>query len=760
MVKRPRALFVIAAVAAAAAALLAVVAFVTLRLTSPAANPTTSATDSNDSHEGGRSGSGDPSAPIVTGAAGHVRNADGAPIADATVCASATSCTTTSADGAYRLEGLPSDIALAFVASASGRRPSAAVKVKLTAGEQRDDVDLVVDGTGAPTRGRVRDALGGVIAGASVMFSLGENKGTVGATTDARGEFTAWVGTGYLSVTATSPGYAAATAYGSAPDRFFELSLVPGAGVAGRAIDRKTGAGVAGAKIDAVALDGGKRGTVTSGEDGTFRIDGLAPGRYHFEGLAPQLSGYSRTPVLLSVGENVSDVVVELEASPSVTGRVLEAKTRAPCTSGEVTLRDKRNDEYAHAPIDSDGSVKMIAVLPGTYDVEVACEGRASPKKIPPVIVRDRPIDGLEWEVARGTYVSGVVVDTDGKPVANAEVTASPESYEEGGSADATTDSRGRFELKGLGPTKYSLLASARGTTSARLEIELGHRDVDDVKLTMGRGAAIAGKVTDVEGNPIAGVTVQLSGGESRRADTSADGSFSAAGLVVGTYRLGVKSDDSPRRSNRIGTSSYRGGKATGDLYVTVMDGETKRASLVLEKRSEVIEGTVVDAKGAPLSDFFVEASRLDNVRASASRYDGIASGAVTDPMGRFRIEKLGAGDYSVRAFRPGGAEGVIARASAGSRVTVKIVSGSISGIVTARGTRQERFHVTVSGPSHRSETLFHTNGVFTMRDLPPGEYEVGVKSSEGTASTKVTVTEDGTASVKLSLERDVEATD
>lgn len=757
MVKRPRALFVIAA--ALAAALLSLIAFVTLRLASPSPASSASGSSSSDSQASSGSSTSDPSSTIRTGVAGHVRNSEGAPIGDAMVCASATSCTTTSADGAYQLDGLPSDLALAFVASASGRAPSMPVKVNLTAGERREGVDLVLDASGAPTRGRVRDALGGVVAGASVVFSLGDGKGVVGATTDGRGEFTAWVGTGYLSVTATSPGYATAAAYGHAPDRFFELSLVPGAGIAGRAIDRKTNAGVASAKIDAVALDGGKRQTVTSGEDGAFHIEGLTPGRYHLEGLAPQLSGYSRTPVLLSVGENVSDVIVELELSPSVTGRVLEANTRAPCPGGEVTLRDKRSDEYAHAPIESDGSVKMIAVLPGTYDVEVSCEGHATPKKLPPVIVRDRPIEGVEWEVDRGTYVSGLVVDVDGKPVANATVTAMPESYEEGGGGEATTDARGHFVLKGLGPTKYTLSATASGTKEGRAEIELGRRDRDDVRIALGRGASIAGKVTDVDGAPIAGATVQLSGQEARRVDTSADGSFSASGLAPGSYRLGVRSDDSPRRSGRIGSASYRG-KSSGDLVVTVKEGETSRASLVLERRSEVIEGVVVDAKGAPLSDFFVEAARLDNPRASASRYDGIASGAVTDPMGRFRIEKLGAGEYSVRAFRPGGAEGIIARTATGSRVTVKIVSGSLSGIVTARGVRQERFHVSVNGPSHRSETLFHTNGAFTMRDLTPGEYEVSVKSSDGTASTKVTVAEDGVASVKLSLEREVEATD
>ncbi|MBS2014850.1 MAG: carboxypeptidase regulatory-like domain-containing protein [Deltaproteobacteria bacterium] len=704
-----------------------------------------------------------------TNLSGHVRDTSGAAIAGATVCAAVTtpdprrpsggtSCTQSGDDGAFAFDDLPASTSLALVASSPGRQPSAPARVRLVAGERRGDVDLVVFGEGAPTRGRVRDALGGVVAGASVMLSL-EDARVVSATTDARGEFNAWVGAGFVTVTVTSPGYATATARGNAPDRFFELALVPGASISGRAVERTTGNAVAGAKIDAVALDGGRRQIATTGDDGAFRIEGLTPGRYHLEGLAPQLSGYARTPVLLAVGESATDVVVELEPSPSVAGRVVEEVTRAACPAGQVMLRDKRTEEYAHAAIEPDGTVKLVAVLPGTYEVEVSCEGHASKKKLPVVVVRDRPLEGLEWEVERGTHVTGLVVDSEGKPIGGAKVDAVPEVYEEGGTGEAITDARGRFEIRGLGATKYTFAATARGSAPARAVVELGRRDRDDVRLTLGRGATIAGKVVDVDGAPVVGATVQVSGRGSQRVDTSADGSFTFSGLGAGTYRVGVRADDSPRRGMRV--VSY-GGRASGDLQVTAKEGETARAQLVLERRSDTLEGVVVDAKGAPLADFFVEATRIEGVRASATRYDGIASGAVTDPTGRFRIEKLGAGDYTVRAFRPGGAEGVVAKVTSNAKnVTVKISTGSITGIVTARGVRQERFQISIQGGSvHRSETLFHTNGAFTLRDLPPGDYEVSAQSAEGSASTKVTVAEDRATTVSLSLERAVEATD
>lgn len=753
----PRVLLVVLALAVIAAAV-----FVTVRLAYPPPATPVSATESSEGKSGdGSSSSSDPSQAVHAGAAGHVRDAAGAGVGGAIVCASQTVCVTAGDDGAYAFDDLPSDTALFVVASASGRHPSEPVRVKLGVGEHRAGVDLVLAGSGVATRGRVKDALGGVIAGASVVFTLGENRGAIVATSDTRGEFSAFVGTGYLSVIATSPGYASAAAYGQAPDRFFELSLVPGAVILGRAIDRANGTGVAAAKVDAVALDGGRRRTVTSADDGSFRIDGLSPGRYHLEGLAPQLSGYSKTPVLLSVGETASDVVVELEHSPSVSGRVVESKTRAPCPGGEVTLRDKRNDEFAHAPIESDGTVKMIAVLPGNYDVEVQCTDHASGrKKLAPVIVRDRAIEGLEWEVERGTQLSGVVVDADGKPVANAEVEANPESYEDGGSGEARTDARGKFVIKGLGAAKYNLIAKATGATPATQPIELGHRDEENVRLTLGRGASVAGRVTDVGGEPVAGATVHLSGPMSLRLDTGPDGTFTTSSLTPGEYRVGVSVDDAPRRSLRRGYTSHHG-KSSTDHHVTVKEGETARTALVIERRADAIEGVVVDGKGVPLSDYFVEAQRIESVRASASKFDSMASGAVTDSMGRFKIEKLGAGEYTLRAFRPGGAMGVIAKTTAGAKaVTVKVVSGAVTGVVTARGARSERFHVTLNGPAHRGETMFYTNGVFTMKELPPGDYEVNVRSSEGTATTKVTVKEDATASVKLSLEREVEATD
>jgi protocatechuate 3,4-dioxygenase beta subunit len=357
-----------------------------------------------------------------------------------------------------------------------------------------------------------------------------------------------------------------------------------------------------------------------------------------------------------------------------------------------------------------------------------------------------------------------VVVDADGAPVANARVSAEPEPYDAASPRSATTDARGAFVVRGLGAAKYSLVASAESRTNAKVEIDIAHRDHDGLRLALGRGARIKGRVTDVGGAPISGVTVHVSGPSPEVVETSADGTFEATGLEAGEYRLGVRSDDAPRRSRRQGFRS-RNGKSEEDKWVRVAAGATAVTTLVLERRADALEGVVVDARGAPLSDHFVEAQRVGRPGvdggASASRYDSIASGAITDSLGRFRIDRLGAGEYHVRAFRPGGAEGIVARVSAGTKdVTVKVVSGAISGTVRApRGVRPDRFHVSVAGVTHRWESIFHANGAFVLRELPPGNYDVTVTSAEGTATEKVTVAEDRTAMVTLSLEH-VDATD
>ncbi len=703
---------------------------------------------------------------------GRVLELSGAPIADATVCAmfekvkaEATRppmCATTNASGAWELLAVEAGRAMKLGATAQGHRPQTWVgkdgssTLRLVAEERKDNVDLILTPGGVAVRGRVKDALGGVVPGAVIAVTPSEGGATIPTTTDSKGEFVAWVAPGMVRVHATAPGYTETSASGHAPEHRFELSLLPGSAIVGRAIERLTSAPVANAQVEAIATDQPGRKSARTNEDGSFRIEGLAPGKYRLEGLAPGLSGYARVTVLVGVADTSHETIVELERSPPVNGRVVESDTHAPCTGGEVTLHDKRVGEYAQGIIEADGAVHFTAVLPGTYSVDVSCDDHARKPKYPTVTVGQKAIEELVWEVDRGSDARGFVVDASGKAVANASVRADSEnSY---GNATAQTDAQGAFTLHGLPAGKYNVVASqesAGAEASQSVEVD-GKRATSDVRLELGKGGKISGTIFDQDNRPLASVAVTLTGATYSRVETREDGSFVATGLSPGNYRMTLSSG--PTRLRVIGDKPEDTREAI-QLSLPAA-GEVKKA-LVVERRAGFIEGTVVDARGEGMPDFFVDATRTDRPQKGVRRGTTVTNGVndsrvITDARGHFRIESLANGEYTIRAYRQSGAQNSITLVTTGT-TNAKVqmsVPGAITGTAKVeRGALPERFNARISGMGvHRSEPFFHTSGAFALSDLPPGTYEVEIDAPEGTGTGSVTVALGEIATLEIKL--------
>ena len=292
-----------------------------------------------------------------------------------------------------------------------------------------------------------------------------------------------------------------------------------------------------------------------------------------------------------------------------------------------------------------------------------------------------------------------------------------------------------------------------------------------DAKVTSPRGtASIKGRVTTADsGIPLRRALVHLSGSgrPARAAYTDDDGRYVFTQLPAGTYTISV--NPGPQRAG-YESAMYGGsfnaavGGATA-LYVVVgrgaqielTAGQQLESVDVALPRAAVIAGRVTDASGEPAARVQVQALLI-----RPGNEPSAAGNASTNDLGEFRMFNLRPGDYIVSAsppynpssveiegdavgFAPSYAPGVPSIADAarirlerGIQATadmrlietrVYTLSGSV---MTAAGDLARGGQVTlVRGDSVSSSfsAMFSTSltqtGTFTIRNVPPGSYEL-----------------------------------
>lgn len=736
--------------------------------------------------------------------AGQVNGPSGAPIAGALVCASVAStmmsppqgeptCATTAQDGQYRLSPLRPARWTLF-ASAQGHRPRPYVSpgadraraLDLVPGEARTGVDFTLPAGGTEVRGQVQDIGGGGIAGALVSFlSPSFSGGLIGeagaARTDAQGSYVAWLDEGPYVARAQADGYAEGWQDGRAPGAPIEIILMPGSVLVGRVVEAGTGEPVAGATVKpgaSLTMGGsGFRGPVSSDDEGRFRLDRLAPGRYKPIAQAPGGHGEARESVLLGLGQTSSEVVIELHPARNVAGRVLMAPGQEPCPEGSVGLLDPARSSSSDAPIAADGWVRFEGMLPGSYQAFVMCMDRGMQVNPAPVVVGDADREDLVWTVQTGLTLRGQVVDRERRPV-RASVFANPidAAMPRPGSM-ASSEEDGRFVLRGLLPGKHQVMVDAPDHVRPEpVEVEILDEHTPELTLVVDGGSAIEGTITDQRRRPVAGADIMAMGGGPRgfgMTRSLADGSFVLKGLEPGDYRLqamkaGVPlmapgQAGTPPTDIQVGMKDAVAAPGPLDPYgpsgvlVNVKAGAIARVQLVVENQDGEIHGRVVDESGVPVTDAFIHPQResesaasppgvgMPAMMASASGPGGLSSSpALTDPEGEFTVRNLSQGTYTLYAQRNGGGEAVAEHVGVGQTVTLTLRrTGTIAGTLTVRGgapPAQFMLRASKEGIPVREESFLQTGGAWTLGDLPEGKYQIDAMATAGMVSAEVSL--------------------
>lgn len=326
---------------------------------------------------------------------------------------------------------------------------------------------------------------------------------------------------------------------------------------------------------------GGRRNTV-AGDDGRYLLEDVAPG--------PYLVRVERAPlrvVIPDVPEH--ELNLELPAG-AIAGFVRDAAGGAGIEDARIFARALGAGGDAPSPASiagrarssPDGSFEVADLAPGSYELQVS-HPQYSPGRAVVTLPASGRLDGVEVRLEPGVKIRGRVLDESGAPVADAFVLLlDPQS-----GAPVPGDPRGRmtgtdgaFELAGVAPGTWSLVASAAGYAPSAPVVVDATAGAENVVLRVTPGGRVEATVVESSGAPAAGVPVTLV--------ESATGRAALPGMPGPGARRGPTTDDAGRvvfEHVRAGAWTLRATpaeRAGTQVQIVVEEGRTAAATATL----------------------------------------------------------------------------------------------------------------------------------------------------------------------------------
>ena len=301
-----------------------------------------------------------------------------------------------------------------------------------------------------------------------------------------------------------------------------------------------------------------------------------------------------------------------------VAGRVVAAETGGPVRRAQVRLSAIDARFTRSAISDSNGHYEIQAVPPGRYRVYVSRAGyisleygQARPYEAGKLldIAQGQTLDRLDFNLPRGSAVSGRITDEFGDPVTDAQVQAMRFQFTNGertivpAGRTARTDDLGRFRVFGLMPGEYLVQATMRPDNSPGVsgaaEDHFGYTETyypgvvdvaqaQTVSLAVGeeinsitfqlssvRLSTIAGTIMSSAGRPLPNAMIRLHpvgiGSAIRRNVRPAarpDGTFRLTNVPPGEYALEVHYRPGPMRGDPQNTNAAQAEFASMRIHV------------------------------------------------------------------------------------------------------------------------------------------------------------------------------------------------
>jgi hypothetical protein len=469
-----------------------------------------------------------------------------------------------------------------------------------------------------------------------------------------------------------------------------DLKLVVGGRTLTGIVTDATGGPITGARIDAAKLGVGRRSdavaSTLTGGDGKYKLT-VAEGQLLVAASEPSYAPQSR---LVEVGANGASADFSLVPGGVIEGIVRDEKTREPVANATVLAqRDAPammlGERAIHdATTGSDGRFRITGLRPGAYELGARATKRAS--QAPTIVglgVAEQVTD-VEILVGNAPVIRGIVVDENGAPAANVDVSAFSGS---GDGADAKSDAKGAFMLEGLGAGNYMLTGrSDQFVPASTTRVELAGKDVDGIKVSVRHGLRIKGHVErrqvceveledDEEGfGPRSEMPIWIA-----PASTGPDGEFDLGPAHPGAYKVIARCP-----SGEQGTKKLEAKPGMANVVVEVKPGAS-------------IAGKVVDGAGKAVAGVAVMAAPRGDTERTTIVNGMVTSGiqGLTNAAGVFELRGLAAGSYRLSVLDRGRplpmkakAEVTLTAAENKTGITLAVdrPDGVIRGVVTGAG--------------------------------------------------------------------------
>ena len=381
--------------------------------------------------------------------------------------------------------------------------------------------------------------------------------------------------------------------------------------------------------------------------------------------------------------------------------------------------------------------------------------------------------DEATTDTAKGT-ITGRVIDQNGQPLANAQVSA--RSYGSAAGGTAITDRDGNFQINGLDPYAYIVSASLPAYIPVPRDPDANpvafYRVGDSAQIQLIKGGVITGSVKKANGDPVISVGVRAYmirdnkgqppryGVPVRGRSTDDRGIYRIYGLAPGTYVVSAGGFGS---ANGYTVDAYGSDVPTyapssprdSAVEVSVASGE-EVANIDIRYRDDpghTVSGAI--SGGTPEQGFNVLLTSMSS-GVSQTGYN------VFQPPGLhgFAISGVPDGDYDLTAQQFSSATWIVSEprriqvrgADVGGVELIPKPLASIAGSIVmensklpeCEGKRRPLMSETVIGPWHNEKivpkdqpqylfgmgapTIASKDGSFTLRSLAPGQYRFSVR--------------------------------